>query len=159
MRANIIHNSARDERLPRLLRELAVQGIDNYKLWDAIFLIPKCAGISRAHKQIIQYAKDVGLSQVLVFEDDIKFEAPGAFDYFLDNKPESFDIYLGGIYRGEIIDVPGNIDIDHALNGLGDYHVCYPFAAIQYEGYSDNNREFSHHESLLIGRKIFGRSE
>lgn len=179
MIANIIHIAHRDDRLPVLFKELETQSIKDYKFWPGIIDIPICKGISRAHKQIIRWAKDNHEPEVLVFEDDIKME-PGAFDYYLQNKPENFDIYLGGIYRGEIVDkkvkvftglhcyivsakfydtflnVNEDIDIDHALDGLGDYHVCYPFAAIQHIGWSDNNRRFSDHTILIKHREIFG---
>ncbi len=165
-----------------LMQQLTAQNITDYKIWPAIMDTPRCKGISRAHKQIIQSAKENGLPEVLVFEDDIKFEAAGAFDYYMQNKPEDFDIYLGGIYRGEILDkrvktftgfhcyivrqrfydtflgVDETRDIDHALSRLGDYHVCYPFAAIQHTGiYSDNNGAVSHLEPLLRNRLIYGR--
>ena len=45
--------------------------------------------------------------------------------------------------------------IDTALAGLGDYKVCYPFAAIQYNGYSDIQRAPTNYESMLIGKLIY----
>lgn len=180
---NIIHNPDRDDRWTKLMYEINRQGIMDYTIWDAIFDLPRCKGISRAHKQIIQHAKDNDLPEVIVMENDILFPAEDGYKYFLQNKPKEFDIYLGGIYRGVITDkktkmfsglhlyivaqkfyntflnVPEDIDIDNALANLGDYHVCYPYAAIQYDGYSDNTCSISNHHGLLEGKEIYGMPE
>jgi hypothetical protein len=121
------------------------------------------------------------LEEVLIAEDDVKFTAPYAFDYFLLQKPKDFDIYLGGISYGQIdsegvtsdfsglhlyiiksrfydefLALDETIDIDRTLAGKGKFIVCNPFVAIQHNGYSDNKQR---HEDLSLyfkGRKLFG---
>lgn len=177
---NIIHNKDRHDRRDTLLAELKYQGIEEFRVWDAIF-DPKGAqrGINRAHKQIIRWAKDEGLPEVLVFEDDIRFCGKGAFDYFLSQKPDDFDIYLGGIYYGKIengliagrfaalhcyvvnsrfydtfLSTDNNEHLDGALSGLGKFVVCHPFAAVQYNGYSQNNKHYCNFDLLLENREL-----
>jgi hypothetical protein len=103
MNLNIIHLPHRVDRLKTLNKELAEQQITDYKIWDGIIDpdLP-CKGISKAHKQIIIFAKKETLSEILIAEDDIHFTSSGAFKYFLSMKPTSYDIYLGGIIWGKI---------------------------------------------------------
>ena len=100
---NIIHLPHRTDRLKLLNQELIEQNILDYKIWDGIIdkSIPQ-KGISQAHKQIVKYAQEEKLSEILIAEDDLYFTAKGAFDYFLKNKPSDFDIYLGGIHEGKV---------------------------------------------------------
>lgn len=93
---NIIHNKDRHDRRDTLLAELKYQGIEEFRVWDAIYDRRGAhIGINKAHKQIVEYAKQEGLPEVLIFEDDIRFCGKGAFDYYIANKPKDFDIYLG----------------------------------------------------------------
>jgi hypothetical protein len=177
---NIIHNKDRHDRRDTLLAELKYQGIEEFRVWDAIYDRRGAhIGINKAHKQIVEYAKQEGLPEVLIFEDDIRFCGKGAFDYYIANKPEDFDIYLGGIYFGKIDDnnqverfaalhcyivnskfydtflrVSGEEHLDGALTGLGKYIVCNPFAAVQYNGYSENNKHYCNFDSLLENRNL-----
>lgn len=177
---HIIHSDHRSDRLATLMYELDRQGIADYRLWPAIFDKPVCKGVSRAHKQIVAYAKEQGLPEVVIMEDDVKFPADDGYWYYLQHKPKQFDLYLGGIYRGEIVDgrvkdfsslhlytirqqfydtflsVDESKHIDTALGGLGDYRVCYPFAAIQYDGFSNNNDAMSNHAGLIKDREVYG---
>lgn len=147
-----------------LQKEIETQGLD-YQLWEAE-IVPKkpYAGVMRSHKKIVRWAKEQGLSEVCIMEDDIKFACPGAWEYYLANKPSDFDLYLGGIYSGRIIngvvkdfsalhlyiikenfydrflDAAENNHLDRGIAGWGVYKVCFPFAAIQYGGFSDNSR-------------------
>jgi hypothetical protein len=140
-------------------------------------------GISRAHKQIVEYAQRNNLQEVLIAEDDLCFTGRGAFDFFLDNKPTDFDIYLGSIYHGDIrkdnsvIDFSGltmyiinqrfydtflsireDKHLDRALRDKGRYIVCNPFVAIQFNGYSDNMKQFWNYDGCFKDRKLFGRN-
>lgn len=180
---NIIHNPNREERLPRLQAEMQRQGIEEYNLWPAIVYntSDRYRGVSHAHKQIVGWAEQEGLPEVLIMEDDVRFPAPNGYEHFLYNMPEDFDIYLGGVYGGEILkdglmekftalhcyiirqqfyqtflDASESEDIDHALAGLGVYYVCFPFAAIQYDGWSDTQYQIMDYSSLLDGRLIYG---
>ena len=96
----------------------------------------------------------------------MKFTAPGAFRYYLQNKPQDFDLYLGGITFGQImpdnsvsdfsgfhlytinqkfyetfLSQDGVTDIDRSLNGKAMFIVCNPMIAIQRNGYGDNRRQ------------------
>lgn len=154
------------------------QGITDYRFWDGIVDNPVCKGVSKAHKQIVAYAKQYELPEITIAEDDIKFPAEDGYEYFLSKKPEDFDLYLGGIYRGEIKDgkttdfsslhlyiikakfydtflgIDETKHLDTELAGKGDYHVCYPFAAIQHNGYSDVERGKTNFDNLLKGKLI-----
>lgn len=160
-------------RRDRLLKELTEQGITDYKFFPAIFEDIAYKGIAKAHRQIVQYAKDNNLPEVLIFEDDIQFTHKDSFKRFLELKPDDYDLYLGGIYLGELngnivkeftamhcymvherfYDAFLNADpqnhIDVSLNGLGKYVVCYPMIAIQYNGYSYNSRQECNYDSIL----------
>lgn len=181
---NIISNPNRPDRVERLINELTTQNITEYKMWPAIFIHnkPPRTGINLAHKQIVKDALIEGLPEVCIWEDDIKFYSPDGWDYFLRNKPiVPYDIYLGGIYRGQIeengrverytgahcyivherfydifLNVPEDLDIDGAMSGLGEFYCCYPFACVQWDGWSDNCKNTMDYSYLLNGRKIYG---
>jgi hypothetical protein len=159
--------------------ELERQGITTYLIWPSIHDLSAAKGVSRAHKQIVRWAKEQELAQVTIMEDDIKFPGPNGYKWYLNNMLKNFDLYLGGIYRGEIIEgkvkdfsslhlytisakfydtflsVDESKHLDTALANLGDYHVCYPFAAIQYSGYSDVERGPTNFEGLLKNKLIY----
>src|SRR5262245_4273474 len=99
---NIISNPAISSRVNRMQNEMQRQGIDEYKLWPSITIphLPKRSGISRAHKQIVEWAAIEGLEEVCIFEDDIWFPSTDGFRYFINNKPKDFDLYLVGVSRG-----------------------------------------------------------
>lgn len=181
MRLNIIHLKHRADRLESLEQEIAGQGITNYKIWDGIIdpILP-CRGISQAHKQIINDAKEKGLSEVLIGEDDLHFTALGAFNYFLRNKPLDYDIYLGGIVYGKIsendivndfsgitfylaserfydtiLSIPEEYHLDRALKNKGKFIVCNPFIVVPHNGYSDNHKRECDYQPYLKDRKLF----
>ena len=56
-------------------------------------------------------------------EDDVYFPAQDGFEYFLKNKPDDFDIYLGGIYLGSDKVKEMNQRIRHRFSGLHCYIV------------------------------------
>lgn len=175
---NIIHH--RIDRMDRLKKELEGQGIVKYNLWDGVWSERTVVkNINLAHKQIVQWAKDEGLPKVLIFEDDIFFCDKGAFDYYLQNEPTDYDIYLGGIYLGVIKDnlvkaftgmhcymvherfydtflsTPTEIHVDHSLKDLGKYIVCDPFIAIQHNGWSDNSKKHCDYTFMFENRNLY----
>jgi hypothetical protein len=183
MQLNIIHLPDRVDRGLLLKNELSEQNITEYRIWEGCKdeVNPK-RGIAKAHKKIISYAYDNNLSSVMIAEDDIKFTSPGAFDYFLKNEPAEYDIYLGGIFYGNIkadgsvndfagatlyvvkqqfyavfLSLPENenIDFDRALVGKGKFIVCDPFVAIQYNGYSDNVKKHRSYEPFFKNRRLY----
>ncbi len=177
---HIIHDEDRDERWPRLLNDLAEQGITDYRIWPAIRDRVRCAGISRAHCQIVRWAQEEHLPEITIAEDDVRFGCPDGFAYYLRNMPPEFDLYSGGCYipyfdgdrftgfvgmhlytvrekfYEKFLSVDHHVDIDRALQGKGDYHLCYPYAAIQYNGYSGNSNRVCNYDNLLIGKEIYG---
>jgi hypothetical protein len=165
-----------------LKKELISQDIDDYKIWQGI-IDPNGntkKAISRSHKQIVHFAKQNKLTEILIAEDDIHFTATGAFKYFLANKPASFDIYLASIYWGEITannmvqDFSGltlymihhkfydsflalseEENIDRALRNKGDFKVCHPFTAIQHAGFSDNTKTYCDYSDYISKQKLY----
>lgn len=181
MEINIIHLKQRTDRLQLLKKQLLEQRIENYKLWDGVTdeKNPK-QGIAKAHKQIVEWARNQNLPSVLIAEDDIKFTARGAFDYFIKNEPKEYDLYLGGIIYGTInsdnsvsdfsgthlykikqnfydifLSMPEEKDIDRALANMGKFIVCNPFTAIQHNGFSDNQKRYQNYDNYLQNRQLF----
>lgn len=180
MKLHIIHGNRRAERLPLLLEQLKFAGIENYELWDGVYLPSIKAGINAAHKQIVEYAKIAEWPEVCIAEDDIVFTHPNSYNYFLEQKPNDFDIYLSMFYTGNpdennivtkftgltmyivhqrfydtFLSVPDDDHIDVLLSGLGKYVVCPEFAAIQRNGFSSNTGQKEVYDSLLVGRKMY----
>lgn len=179
MRLNIIVGN-RAERLPRLMKELEAQGIEDYELWDGIYLPSVKASINAAHKQIVEYAQLAGWEEVCIAEDDLKFTHYNSWNYFLDKKPSDFDLYLSMVYLGQpdennivkdftgmtmyvvkkkfyetFLSVDKDEHIDRALGGLGRYVVCDPFVALQYNGWSSNTGKNEVYDTLLRDRKFY----
>ena len=74
MNINIIHLPERIDRMKSLRKELHKQNISEYEIWDGIIDSEiTVRGISKAHKRIVQYAKDNCLPEVLIGEDDLHF--------------------------------------------------------------------------------------
>lgn len=169
-------------RIPILLNELQQQGITEFNIVEGIHDKHSVVrSINLSHKKIVLQALEDGLPEVCIFEDDIKFTAPGAFSHFLTQKPTDFDLYLGGIYLGDIapdnttkdftalhcyiiserfydtfLSLPEDKHIDTCLKGLGKYVVCNPMIAIQHPGYSANTGKEETYDNLYLNRKYFG---
>jgi hypothetical protein len=181
MRLNIIHIPQRTDRMKLLQQELYFQGVQDYRLWDGIVdpLLPY-RGISKAHKQIVRHAKENSLPEVLIAEDDLHFTSKNAFQFYLENKPSDYDIYLGGIYSGNLdkertvkdfsgltlysvhqrfydsfLSISEDQDLDRALCNKGKFSVCYPFVVTQHSGFSDNVKKYCDYDKLLLGRALF----
>lgn len=179
MKPNIIHNRAKNERYIILMNELATQGIVDYEIWDAVHDVTVIKSINLAHKQIVKWAKENNQPSVLIFEDDIKFTDTTAFEYYLRNIPEDYDIYLGGYFLGEVKDVllheftalhcymvherfydiflgtKDDIHLDQALAGLGKYVPCQPIVAIQHNGWSDNARQYCNFDRIFQSKILY----
>lgn len=164
MTLNIIHLQNRLDRLQLSQQQLKFENITDFVIWNGILDadLPS-RGISRAHKQIVNYAKENKLSEVLIAEDDFLFTGKGAFNFFVNNKPIDYDLYLASIFFGQIkednsvddfagltfymvnerfydkfLSMPEYEHLDRALRYKGKYIVCNPFTVIQQNGYSDN---------------------
>jgi hypothetical protein len=177
----IIHNDVQTLRYETLLRELRGQGIDKYEIFPSVYHWKSVKrGINLAHKSVVEYGKLRGEVETCVMEDDIRFCGSGAFEYFLEHKPKEFDLYLAGIYVGEIIDgkvkefcgfhcyiiherfydtfleLPLDEHIDNACRGKGEFYVCDPFIAVQYNGFSSQTGKDEDYDTLLQGRRFYG---
>lgn len=147
--------------------------------WDGI-VIPRnpIQSISRSHKQIVRYAMVNKLKEIAIAEDDIIFTSLNSWKYFLDHKPETFDLYLGNHYGGIPVPPDNKIygfsgmtiyiiaerfyktflsanekrNIDGALTGLGEYYVCKPEISKQRHGYSFNRKRIVNDDHYLAGR-------
>lgn len=175
---NIIHLSQRTDRQVHLMEEIKQQGIEEYKLWEGrVDLTTPKAGILKAHKQIVRWARERNMEKILIAEDDVKFTFKNAFEHFLNNEPADYDLYLGGIFYGEVksdftvSDFAGatmyiikraffdiflslsetiNSDFDRELAHKGKYVVCNPFVVTQYNGYSDNAKRHRDYNKYRI---------
>lgn len=178
MLLHIIHLKNRKDRIQLLEKQIVEQSIVNYKLWEGVLEEnPKKA---KAHKQIIEWAKKENIDSIMIAEDDIKFTSSGAFNYFIENEPKEYDLYLGGIMYGKInhdntvndfsgltlykirnnfydtfLSLPEEKDIDRTLINKGKFVVCYPFVVTQYNGYSDNQKKYQNYDIYLQNRQLF----
>jgi|ERR1044072_1803234 hypothetical protein len=128
MIAHIIVNPNNPRSKDDLYNELDTQGIDA-KFWPCI---PDSNDVVRSinlsHKQIVQFAVDHHIPEICIMEEDVMFTAPDSWQYFLDNKPQDFDLYLGGAYGlneaaySRIRLHPGSVAI-HNFAGLHCYII------------------------------------
>jgi hypothetical protein len=179
---HIIHLTHRTDRMRNIQEQMEGQNIKEFRIWEGIIDKQyRPSGICRAHKQIVQYALHNQLPEITIVEDDICFTAPGAFEFYLQSEPASYDLYIGGLTWGEVrngmvtdfagtvlyrirrhfyetfLNLPESGDFDRNLKGLGIYRVCEPMIAIQQDGYSDKRQEYFSCTPFLKGRKLFGR--
>lgn len=183
LKINIIHLKKRIDRLELLQNELKLQNITDLKIWEGIAnQETTIKNISLAHKQIVQYAKAIKLPSILIAEDDIKFTDIGAFDFYLKNIPNDFDLYLGGIIWGHtendnsvkdfsgtmlymiherfydtFLSVDEHYHIDRGLKNKGRFIVCNPMIAVQHNGFSDNSKRKMIYDVYLKGRDLYKR--
>lgn len=140
-------------------------------------------GINRAFKKIVSYAKERDLHMITIGEDDLVFTSPGAWKHYLNNIPDSFDLYLGGIYAGQLegnrivngysghtlitvhqrfydffLSMPDTDHLDRALGNHAhekEYIVSLPFCVRQSGGYSDNHGRIATYEAYEQGWEYF----
>jgi len=165
---NIIHDDRNFDRLPFVIEEFEKYGIE-YKIWAAcIDKKTVLESITESFRRIIQDAKDRGLKETFLAEDDLMFTCDGAWEYFLKNKPEKFDVYIGGSYlidnqwkyEPPVVKVKSWVGnhlivvheryydtwlsskpdghIDTEQDGKGEFYVCFPYAALQRPAKSAN---------------------
>lgn len=163
MKIHILHDNQRSERLEPLLKELAAQGITDYEIIQPE-IDPKkfpFENINHAHKSLVRMAKEKGMKEICIMEDDNYFVSPNAWKYFLENKPKDYTVYVSATYimppshnlltgfqmyfvhekfYDLYLSVPDKVHIDNAICDLKSNHkICYPFASLQRPGYSANN--------------------
>ena len=184
MIVNVINLPHRKDRLKHFINESKEQQFQ-YKVWDGIIDNIPATGISKAFKQIVKWAKDNNLPCVCIAEDDIKFCDKGAWNFYIKNIPTEYDLYLGSIYCGDLdngivnwfsgftlvtiherfydkflsTNEKNHIDRQMVLH-KGIYKVCYPFAAIQLDGYSDNvGKVTNYNKKYLADRELFNSTK
>lgn len=102
---NIITTAKRQDRYDELQIQLQSQKIADVKYWEGeVFKHSPKKGICRAHKRIVQDAKDNGDEKCVIGENDLQFTSVGAWKYFLDSVPNDFDTFSGLVYVGDIED-------------------------------------------------------
>lgn len=188
MVVNIIHLENdpkwphREQRERSVIKEMKEQGCE-YRFWPGVKLIQKIPAISQAHKQIVRWAKENNEPFVCIAEDDLKFTALGAWQYFLQNIPSDFDIYTASYYDGRhdenfvvkgfrgmtlyvvatkfydtFLSLTENRHIDGAISTSGGKVVVSPkFCAIQIPGYSDQRNKIVDDSHRLKGKDFFGQ--
>lgn len=98
MVAHIIRNPFRPKENTTLYTEIIEQGI-THEYWNAVTdSANPVRSINLSHKQIILHAKLLKLPKICIMEEDVWFPAPDGWQYFLDNEPGDYDLYLGGVY-------------------------------------------------------------
>lgn len=175
---NLIYDNRHSEDYGRLLGEFIQQGITKFMFWEAIVLPDSVVkSISQSHKMIVQWAKDNNMDMVVIGEQDLMFTAPDAWDYYLKQMPQSFDVYLGCSYVPPIsnnilcgfhlytvhknyydkfLSVDEDKHIDTAVSDMGgDFKFCYPFPALQRPGFSANNKAIVDYNKILEPKDIY----
>lgn len=181
MRKIVIYNHHRPEKKELFTDVFAEQNIDDYEIFQAQIIqynsIPE--NISESFKTVIRQAKERGDKEIVIFEDDILFTSPNGWKYFLDNKPDDYDLYIGGSYfidnrinytpplvkvkeyvgnqcimiSQRYFDVWLNSDsgkhCDTAQNGKGEFYLCFPFVALQRHGWSANAQALVNYNPII----------
>lgn len=175
---NVIFDDRRTDRYDPLITELKKQKIE-YEIWPCILRPNVVSAINASFKMVVRFAKEQGLKEVAIAEDDLWFPSDDGWEYFLKSKPNEFDIYIGGTYlidkpeefRPPVVKVkdyvgnhciiiseryydrwlsmPDDQHCDTANRGNGDFFVCFPFAALQRPCFSANNNALVNYNSIL----------
>jgi hypothetical protein len=170
------------------LKELRLQGLYPDKVWEPVQAKTVMESINLSFKSIVSHAKVNGWNEVIICEDDLMFPSPTAWDYFISNKPTSFDIYIAGNYllnRPEeytrphyklneyvgnqliivssryydrFLEVPVLGHIDTIQRGRGEFYACWPMAALQRPGFSSNSMCEVNYNSILKPEWIYDES-
>jgi hypothetical protein len=179
---HVIHTSDRVDRYELLQKEVHTHAL-KINLWQGERATPVSKGVALSHKKIVQWALDTGLPEVCIAENDFHLVGTGAWEHFLSQKPAEYDLYLASMYvkwpvgdtsdvkdfRGmtlyfvhsrfysRFLSVPDQGHIDFQLSRLTDrkYVVCYPFAAIQHETYSDNAKTTHRNQDYLADKLLY----
>lgn len=100
MRKVVIYNDYRPEKYDLFIDELERQKIYDYEIFHCIKnqnhnIVEK---ISESFKTVIREAKENGDKEICIIEDDIMFQNEKGWEYFINNKPKNYDVYVGGSY-------------------------------------------------------------
>lgn len=184
---NPITDRVAQQRYLNLMQQLQEQEITDYTIFAGEYdEVNTKRAINRGHKQIIQHAKDKGLKNVIIMEDDCCFTGQYAWKFFLSKIPKDYDLFTALIYSGEVNEynrVKNGMSGTHTLYSVHSrffdfllsqpddvhcdrnagmyahqfkYYVCNPMCVIQKGGYSHNLRQSMTYEPYLIGKKMYG---
>ena len=161
----------REERLISIVRQAKRYSFPVHfwegDLTDNVF---RAKNVARMFKKIVAYAKEERLPFITIAEDDMVFTSKKSWQYYLDNWPDDFDLYLGGIYAGRLDgnrivdgysgntlvtvherfydvflkDDPTEFHQDRAMGKLCSQYkfiVTIPFVVKQMGGYSENKKQ------------------
>lgn len=183
---NILHPKSRTDRYELLMKQLEEQGIVNYKLWDNPIgqsMQERRGYVNSGHRKIVAFAKENALPYITIAENDITFFDKGAWNYYWDNLPESYDLYLGMVYVGTvenarlISDASGftlytihsrfydfflSISPDkHIDRAITSFHSSFEFKLPPMFVCEQNNTQSDNHmgkpdlKARLVGRKLY----
>lgn len=179
MKLNIILDARRVEKYHPLMNELEQQVITEFELWPCITYPNVVESINASHKMIVRDAKEKGLPEVIIGEDDLMFTSPNSWQYFLSQKPspENYDLYLASTYIIEeplrsicgfhlysvsakfydiFLGTDNSQHIDTLFNDIkGEYKFCYPFPALQRPGFSANNNMVVDYNNMVEEKHIY----
>jgi GR25 family glycosyltransferase involved in LPS biosynthesis len=153
MEVYVIHNRERKDRLESFINECQTQGIKDVTFFPAIFADKPQTGIAIAHANCVLDAKNKGLEQVCIMEDDVQFTAPEAFNHFLNlynSVPKEADIFLSGISTGTPTKHSNGIARVNEFSGLH----CYIINAKAYDRFLSCPR--GKHIDRWLGNRISG---
>lgn len=184
-----LHLSEREDREITIKQQAQSQGF-YMRFWEGeVYRTDRKKGICLSFKKIIRDAKECGDKMRCIMEDDCRFfkseDGKLAWDYFLDNMPDDFDIYLGMIYVGEVrqnriisvfsamtlfvvherfydffLNLPDSCHVDRELGKYANqfkFMVCPKYVCEQDGTKSDNNQMVCDYRSYLVGKSIYGR--
>lgn len=160
----------REERVLSMVRQ-AKRYFIGLQFWEGDLTdnVFRAKNVARIFKKIVAYAKEERLPHITIAEDDLIFTSKKSWQYYLDNWPDDFDLYLGGIYAGRLDgnriidrynghtlitvherfydvflrDDPNEHHLDSSLGNLSSQYkfiVTIPFVVKQMGGYSENKK-------------------
>lgn len=183
-KVNVIFDDRRYEKYDPLIAELKRQKIKSYEIWPCIMRSNIVSSINASHKMIVAQAKQQGLKECCIAEDDVMFPHEKGWEWFLENRPDGYDIYSGGNYMSferpqktgafrvkcivgfhlymvhesyydKFLATPDEQHIDTEQKSENMFCV-YPFAAIQRPGFSANNKTICNYNSILNDCDVYG---
>lgn len=187
MKVFVINLAKRTDRLESFTKEAKEQGFEFEVQPGVIFKHDRKKGITISHKACVQKAKDLGLPMVAIMEDDCRFFGIWAWDYFLSQIPESFDLFMSMVYVGSFeknnrinsvcsgmtgyiiherfydrfLSLPDSCHVDREITKYHkeyEFFVCEKFVCEQSGVFSDNSLTTCDYSPLLKGRKIYGKN-
>lgn len=159
----VISLPEREDRLTQVMKELPKLFFDpSFIMSEGIRDTPVQAGIVKAHKEAIRYARKKNWKYVLVMEDDLKLsDSPELIGYVTEafrNIPDHFGCLLGSAYNGLI--KTHSLFWNRIENFAGAHFVVYReevYDTILNHGFGINNydRELSNIITVFVACKMF----